>query len=314
MAETTTARKDFLATLQSDPGTYSGMPEGPRKNLDATIREHIRKMGQIGGVEGAFGDFVGASAYVESVTKPPEGGTFTKFYGCPYLYKGEVIGATVDSVAVTKGAIFETLVLFTRFPFVLALPLFLIPAGRKEILNWVLKIYFKDLEKRQLPLKEYKQGIRELMRLGFRYFPERLVYLFATIFENDNAYWFPLQDALSELKRENILNRGVIYEVGRMFNILIDRQNFDTPTPIMADKFRKVKKIILLVLYLSPTARKIAKEMLLDLDLSQITPDEADTYFTLNRRSYNYRGIPFEERLRRWEKINQQYGIIVLGI
>lgn len=303
-------REEFLNSLKSDPGTYSEMPEGPKRDLDDRIREHARSPGGVQLIEGVFGDYRGAGGYVEGVRQTKDG-PMTKIYGCSTLYHGEVIGATIDSVAITKGVFMETARLFSKFPFYLALSLFLLPAGKRRIIEWAARVCFKDLTQRY-PVK-FKRGVRELIRVGEKHFKPveigdtkvSLVKCVAMFLE-DNAYWFPLQDALSNLDRTN----EPIDEVRRLFDLCIERQTFE---PSKA-KYRLLRKMALFCLHTMPSVRRAVGEMMIDLDLKEIKPDESDIYFTLNRRDYNYRGESHAERLKKWNELNEKAGNIILNL
>lgn len=293
---------NFLNSLKSDPGTYATRPDGPKKDLDDRVRKHIREKGSIGGIEGALGDFVGATAYVEEVFKN-EDGVFSKLYGISYPYRGYADKELMDSVTLTKGVVFETL---AAFPWILFAP--------HRTKRWAARVCLKSLNKKVPHLRDFKKGIRELMRVAEKHVKPvsvgdsdvNLARCFASFFEFDNAYWGPAQDALSELDRTN----DPVREVARLFDLMIERWNFEA----LKRKFRFMKRIVMFILWVSPKARRMLSEAVLDLNLNEIRPDESDIYYTLNRRDYNYRGESYEKRLREWNRINEEKGHVILNI
>lgn len=266
----------FLDSMKSD-----------KSELQEKIDAHIREKGSIRYIKGILKDEGGKGAFVEDVIRT-EDGVFLKLYGISYLFRGNPNESISDSVAVTKGAIYETI---RRFPWILLTP--------KKMEEWILSIYFKDLEKKQLPLRDFKMGIRELIRVGKKHMNERLVYCFAMCLESDNAYWKPLQDILSELDKTN----DPIEEVKRLMDKLIERQVFEP----MKAKYKPIKKLLSVAL-LFPKVKRIVSEAILDLDISKIQPDDADKYFNLNMTAYNYGGAGYALREAMWDWINKKKG------
>ena len=281
-----TSNKSFIDSLVSD------VPQKTleRQELDRQIREHIKKYGKIYPVGGALGEGAeGCDAFVKQITRT-DNGVFTEFYGCSYLYKGEIDSVIIDQLATAKRAFISTLRLI-KFP------------NKKVIFKWIESVYDADLIKKQPPIQEFCASAKEFIRVGLIFLPEKVVYFFAMILQFDNAYRFRFQDIVSEIKKDNL----GIKEIQRLFTLFLERENSEG----VRDKLLLIRRFIPL-LYLSLKLYRFIKDFVLELDLDKIRPDESDRYFMLNRVSYDFFGIPYEERLKEWHRINEEKGHIII--
>lgn len=310
-------RAEWLKKLQnkSDVQVFD-TPQ--KKQLDKEIREHIRNGGSVREVAGIYGDFIGAGAYVKGEIQT-ESGIKTEFYGCSYRWNGVIWAELIDSAATTKRVLMEDIIFLSKFKF---LSFFLLFKNIREALIYrFLRIYAADLQKflidptqdlqrdhrkKQLNIRDLKEGSRELIRAGKKYFG-KLIYCLVLFFEADNAYWQRFQDIVGNLDKER-LRINVRREILRILDIGIEREN-----EMVIDKVKTIRKLISIILFV-PSVKKLARDFLLELDLSKIRQKEADYYFSLNRRGYNFNGISFEKRLSEWERINKDRGHIILGI
>jgi len=127
--------------------------------------------------------------------------------------------------------------------------------------------------------------------------------------ENDNAYRFRIQDGFfGKLNKDNILKFGVVYEVKRLLNILIERE-ID-----VKQKFIGLKRIAIPLLIISPEIKSWLTRFLLEIDVDKLKLDEHDWYFCLRRRGYKFGGISLEERLKEKEIIDKEKGHIMLKL
>ena len=286
------SNKSFTDSLVSD------IPQKTleRQELDRQIREHIKKYGKIYPVGGALGEGAeGCDAFVKQIILTDDG-VFTEFYGCSYLYKGEIDSVIIDQLATAKRAFISTLRLI-KFP------------SKKGIFKWIENVYDADLIKKQPPIQEFCIFVKEIIRVGLKFLPEKVVYFFAMIMQYDGAYRFRPQDILSEIRKTEFMYgrlRG-IREIQRLFTLFMERENSEG----VRDKLLLIRRFIPL-LYLSPKLYRFIKDFVIELDLDKIRPDESDRYFMLNRASYNFFGVPYEERLREWHRINEEKGHIII--
>lgn len=300
MADIEKKRKNWLDNLPSEEEIYDTKE---KNDLARAIQKHQEAKGKVTRIDGVYGDWRGGDAYVEAVIVSPKGGKFTKLYGCSYLLKGYPYSEIIDRVATVKRVAMEAVRLLGKYP----LRLMFGKKWRKDVADCFIMVYMADLEKHQLPLNEFQISTRELIRVGLKFFPEKLVYCFAMFYEFDNAYRQRIQDILSNLNQE-ALESHPIREINRLFNLAISREKES-----IIWKIELFKKLIVAILIISPKTKRLVKDFLLDLDLEKISPDESDRYFTLNRRGYNFQGRTFEDRKVEWDKINKEKGHIILG-
>lgn len=312
----------FTDTLVSDPGTISN----PQKDkavvaLEKKIRAAIRKNGGVGGVEGIYGDGLGCGAYVER-EELTEDGWLTWFYGCSYPYKGRIRADFTDASATMKRVLMEGIRLVAKFPFLLLF--------RKTLIKSFLSIYRADFEKYQYieddpaksmyQFRDFSGGKREILRVLLRLAKNederRLAYCLVMFLEADNAYWQRLQDALSAILKERAVFRGAKFR--DILDVLLERDCEET-----VNKFKLLRRFVV-GLSIFPSFRKFEAQFFEGLDdflehslfksSDKVRRDEADWYFTLNRRGYNFGGISYRERYEEFERVNQEKGHVILGI
>jgi hypothetical protein len=296
------SNKKFTDTLKSDVQRPKELEEFADK-----IHKHIEKHGSIKLDENIFGDDYNCGGYEEEVIKPEEGGTLTRFYGCSYLYKGEIDNDTIDRLAPVKRSIIATISLLASYPFILFVPFLLIWKDRvlKESIRWIVRIYRADAIKKQLPDIRFNVAEREVIRV-FRLFADRvkdsyykneiidLGYLVAMILQFDSAYRFTFQDAFSK-------------DIRTFIKTLLERENG------IRIKWVWVS-VVLNVLLLSRKIRRFIREFLNEFDERKIWLDEADWYYCLRRNRYNYGGFTYEERMRIKSWIDRSKGHTVIDI
>ncbi len=293
--------------------------------LDAKIREHIHKHGKIDIIYGFYGDGENASAYVEEVIYPVEGGVFTKGYGCPYLLRGKVDAIVIDATVQAKRMLRATMDLIFELKAVLMGCLILcwpmVFLFRKRIImalaGWLVNVFEANVDKKKPKFREYsiisRQIILTARKIIDKYFAERLWGDFrvligglCVVVDYDNAYGYRLQDWFLLLNKNN-LKKAPIREIIRIFNIAISREHN------IPHKWKKMKwSLVFLMLF--PSFKRIVVDFFLELDLSKFEYTEADFYFNLNRRGYDILGIPFEERYKEFEKLVKEKNIEILGI
>lgn len=301
-----------------------------RKEFIERLHRDIKEKGKIMLIASIFGDIEWCDAYLEEIIRPPEGGTFMKLYGCSYLYKGYPDKETVERVDLIKRVFMASVRLLNKSPFRYFVSImFLLFRKRviKNLIYWFVNIFEQYLGKIQLPLKEFNVFPRELIRVGLKLaedvsdepskFPDagqtyrdriqRLVYCFAMIMEYDNAYRWRVQDILGNLDKDN-LKKNPTKEIKRLFNIFIER-DFG-----IQDRIILIRKIVLFLLYVNKKFRTLATQFLMELDIDKVKLDEADFYFCLMRKSYNYRGLNFSSRMKIKDSIDKERGHIIIRI
>ena len=296
----------------------------------------------IGGVvNGAFGDMEDCEAFLElqpngalAIT-PEAGGTFIKFAGCTYLFKGLPKSEMVDGLSMAKATLF-----FLPREIILRDWLFIVSLGLRYLLSrkkfwfrcniFLEMVYNRTLAKNSLLPNQYNRFVKELKRaahvaLGQEFgvedfmknfisrnvindvkiaqasFLYKSVELICFFLESDSAYRFRSQDALETTNKQ----AGVRKAVSGLFDTLITRED---PKIGLASKWRALKRITLAVLWVLPSFERVAETFLRELDLDKIKLDESDWYFCLRRKQYMFRGWSLEKRLAEKQRIDDERG------
>lgn len=298
-----------------------------------------------GFVAGAFGDMEDCEGLLEKVITPKEGGTYMKFYGCDYLFKSFPVSEVVENLGLAKALIsfVPREVIAKSFLFSVATILLFI-FQRKKFLYlanlWIGMIYDRTVVKAGMPPERYNQfsvefkraanaailnqavGIEltkpldkhdavesvKAKRLPYLVLIAKTVGFVAFVLELDTAYRFRFQDALENVDKENA-KKDVIGEVRRIVNLMIERERDDS----VRKKIVHIGRILFPVLRMSNMMRRLAREFLIGLDMDKIKLDDADWYFCLRRRGYDFRGVPLEKRLEEKKRIDKERNHLVLN-
>jgi len=131
-----------------------------------------------------------------------------------------------------------------------------------------------------------------------------LLEFFCLFIEFDNAYRFPLQDILPEIDRGKIKDNP-IKEIKRLTKMMLSRC---TETSGFDFKIGPVFFLLRAAMFFNKELRQFVREFLLELNVLEIKMDESDWYFSLNRKGYNLKGIPYEKRLEERNRIDKERG------
>jgi len=273
-------------------------------------------------VVGAFGDLENCIGVVEDKIYPEEGGVLTKFIGCSYLFKGYPNVRLVELLDTPKD-------LFSKIPELIGNMSFLVKATflmsfvflriiAKDFLMKVCETYV-DISHRTihpylLPEKDYVTSVKEIYRaLGvaiakvknerLRNILYKIRDIFCMALNFDTAYKFRVQDILPKIDIVKLLD-NLNKEIKRVCDIFIKRENAEG----MKIRWKKLVRMLILFLMVSPTAKRLLMDFFLEVDLSKIKLDEADWYYCLKRHQYNFKGFSLEERLKFKEEIDKRKG------
>lgn len=309
-------RIDWLSKLQNNniPPKY---PE-----LDAKICQHIKEKGSIVSVEGAFGDTFRNLGFVEEYIKTDKG-IQTKFYGCSILFKGDLRREVIDGVATVKRVMMASAELALKYKFSLIRFLFSYKKALRNFVDWFIQIYEADLgQKSYKNLNDFAPVPRELIRAGLKLAEEiplgkyplsrwgpreyridvkRLFWCVGTIIQSDFAYYWRVQDPLSNFQKTNDIRK----EIGRLFNLAIERENQ------IKEKFIILKRAAMIIL-LFPPIKRLAIKYFNELNIDKIQPDEEDVYWSGRRAGYNFGGISYEEKIKEIERIDKEKGNVII--
>ena len=255
-------------------------------------------------VWGAFGTGTPetCAGLVEDITYPPEGGIFTKYLGCNYLFKGFPDVKIVDRIATPKKMLMNAFYIIKepiiRFLLITPVLIFLIlPKSQKRKVIDVFKNYFLSVSLTALKnqfLKEdrYKIAVKEIFRVLGSKVGEAERNIISMMIEFDYAYLARFQDTFQYLNKEN-LKENFKKELFRIIDILIEREIGEG----MKNKWRSIKSFLKIALFFKDV-RHFLKSVLLELDINKIRPDEGDWYFMLDRNDFNYGGLEYHERMK----------------
>jgi hypothetical protein len=260
-------------------------------------------------VDGVFGDTYRNLGFVEEYLKTDKG-IQTKFYGCSFLFKGDIKRETVDSVAALKRVLMATVehLLKGKMFFV----------STKAFVYWFVRNYEADLEiKTYTSLSDFAPVPREMISVGIRLANHvknqeyrgkiiKFIWALGTFIQNDFAYYWRVQDPLCELDKES-LNENPRKEILRLFDLAIARDNQ------ISEKVRLLKKLASILL-LIPRYKKIAKDYFNGLDIEKIKPDREDIYFMGRRQGYNFGGLSYKDRIEGVKETDKEEGNVIFGV
>jgi len=118
------------------------------------------------------------------------------------------------------------------------------------------------------------------------------------MFEFDNAYRYPGQDALNETTKERLL-KYFPQEVERLVQLNRDRvPNRDASVPV---KFKAVGKVLSIAWIFIPWLRNAIKKGIESMNWDNVKLDEADIFHTLLFGDYDTRGLSLQRRIEIYE-------------
>ncbi|MEA2036890.1 MAG: hypothetical protein U9O94_05240 [Nanoarchaeota archaeon] len=254
------------------------------------------KNGYVRRVVGALGDQPKCAAFVEDTKRDPM--WQTKYYGIKYWFKGITDNKIIDTVTLTKKAFIGPL---RYFPFIILF--------KRRFINYIWEIYQIEggLKSKLLKDNEFCPVCQEIVRVGKKVFRRDkvidLVYCVAMFLQFSTSYRVRVQEFFEvlDLKR---FNKAPLRELMRIRRIMISR-----------DEEKKKTAIFLNLLILAFIFKgKLIKEAMSEIDTEKMKFDDADWYYVLRRFTYDYRGIPREERLKEAQRIDKEHDNIILGI
>ncbi len=274
-------------------------------------------------VHGAFGNGTECTGIIEDILYPPEGGTFTKYMGCNYLFKGYPDTNVVQAIATpkkmvalairtikNKGLLIITIPATVTF---IIVPKFLKKKIVLAIANYFLNISSTSLRKVFLPYERYcvsAKAVWDAMEVANKKIKDKdfviclnmLKEILCMIIEHDYSYKARWQDTFQYFNKRLFLENPT-KEILRIMEILIEREN----TSMDETKWRPIIMAIRMAM-MSGDIKKYMIEFFKALDINRITPDDADWYFMLDRLDYNYGGLTLEERLKISKEMDLKVG------
>jgi hypothetical protein len=130
----------------------------------------------------------------------------------------------------------------------------------------------------------WQRPVRELRRVLLKHFPQELADAVVMVIEYDNAYKLPLQDILPEFNKANLTGYfSARREIMRVCDIFYQRGDIGYQQKITA--LRSMLSIALLI----PKINKLARDILLELDMDKVRMNDDDKYWASHRVDYKYK-------------------------
>jgi len=282
--------------------------EDKKKGKEIIVNARVT-IGAYGSAPGCINDGV-----VERIIEPPEGGIFTKFVGCSYLFKGICDQKILDILAFPKRK-FRNIVQFATSKIGKVIVVLLFPF-KKYVVIILFEQYLKDVyvssftKYLNVSPNRYCVSVKEFWRVVTLFIGQvkntrlqsilfKLRNIACMVLQNDMAYRFSLQDILPEINIEE-LKRNPAQELRRVFDIFCERME--------DDRWRGIGRATILLLRISPAFKRLIIDFLLEIDMDKVKLDDADYYFCLQRPSYKFKGVPLEERILLKKQIDNQKG------
>ena len=324
----------WLAKHKSDPSpapwlTDEGLPD----QIKAKFLSHKARLGRTPDrANGAFGEVAGRDGWIEEVIKNDDG-AFLKLYGNHYLFKGQIPESAVHGMDMPKTILFQIL---PKLPLLTAIGLILDFLFRRKrfwmFVDWlaeqinhrflrhhdkgeynlfarevsktlvtaVYKVWGVDLTRPYYtPESPYFSQDRELPDPLHNTGKNKLAYIFARLFkffifflQNDTGYRFRVQDALGERPKN----------LTEFLDIVISRETKFG----VGYKWKFIAKAVRGIMILEPKLKRFTDAFFELADTEKLKMDEADWYYCLMYKSYDFGGLPLEERKVIWDRLNQE--------
>lgn len=311
-----------------------------KKELELKIKAHLEAGKPLMHVIGAFGDREGCVGVIEGdPIFPPEGGTFIKLYGCPYLLTGFPERSMVEWFGLPKAMVSALPREFLAKDWLEVAKFIFDGIFRRKLLIHKAHVYFSTIYAnflKKIPIEQsrYNKVSKELKRAVHttleRASPSDMLHqdydvvapkrellelianvneFFCYLLEFDSAYRFPFQDVFGEVDKE-AFRKSTPKAVAELLNKMSDRWQVVG----LKSKPKLILRMLLPLLYLSSTLRNFIRDVVMELDLEKIKMNEDDWYFCLEREQYNYKGMSFEERMKIRAEMDKKGKVVRLKI
>lgn len=158
-------------------------------------------------------------------------------------------------------------------------------------INLIIDLFYFTTKDFHLPFEKLSQPVKEVWRNIT--ISQSVRDLICFVLEFDFAYRFRFQDIIAELQQWAIKKRP-LRELNRLFNILIERENY---ADNMKPKWRFIKYAVLTYLLLHRRTLKELQTFLANIDIDEIAFSREDIYWTSQfYNDYNFRGKNLTQR------------------
>lgn len=230
----------------------------------------------------------------------PEGGVFTYLQRYEKPFRGFPFNDTVQQIDEFKKLIkiitqkffatFKKSSLWAKFKLFMSLD------TMKSLGIGYLYAYHWQVRKHRLKPSMYCKSVRELHTIlsnqsrDILYnddLREAVRDCFCMFMEFDNAYRFRMQDILIEMDKTALLANPA-KEIGRLLQLMADREVAEPGKTKMAEKWKMAKELICLFLRFNQSIANDMAKILSRIDLKEIELTEEDRYYCEFRKDYNF--------------------------
>lgn len=115
--------------------------------------------------------------------------------------------------------------------------------------------------------------------------------------ENDDFYRLFVEDIFTETNVNDICKPKELRRLGK----IVGQRDINN---LMGAKMQSMVNVVSFGLYL-PSVRKAFKKALKEIDFTQFQMDEADRYFSLTWKNYNFLGQSFKQRIAKFQELHE---------
>lgn len=248
--------------------------------------------------------------FIEKVEFPASGGILMFSHPMKVPTRGIIIPEALQAADVVKKYIKSWLSFFGGKMRYFLFPLFVVPQSLFNRIAWKwiemtadfvesVVLHFAFNFPIVLKPKYLSPAVAELYRVGdsqFGYTREgKIIVTFLCLaLENDRNYRYRVQDILGDIDGIEIKIHSR-KEIARLVKLLMTRDR--------ARGWSYLENVIKLVLWFRPQMTKMIVAFLWELDMMKIQLDAQDMYFCLNDAHYDYLGLSYEERQKKFETL-----------
>ena len=350
-------REEWLKSLKSDKGTPQWYEENkgnltPEDELMRQVLQHVEKFGVAPIIaHGAYGpeEDAKSNAWIEKVEFPEKGGSFIKYYGCPFRVKGISFAPTVKAMQFPK-YMFAGFIKDTWKNCKLIFPLLGILwfINRKGLLNLFDQILWELIDVRILRNWVLMRDLIPFFEAAGHENVAQLKRHIADLeLQNKVMYWpeswynkceAEIHRCLIESAKGEGIWESIFARLARFFRLFLFLDNtyksrsqdalsegkdlYGTLDVFLRrenvsrnrNTFKFIKYILWFCLLTSPALKRIIAKFFKDLDREKVKMDEDDWYFAATYRSYNFRDLPYKERRAYREDMNKKHSVVLWPI
>jgi hypothetical protein len=175
----------------------------------------------------------------------------------------------------------------------------LLLSNKQKLLDGFNRIAFRIASPHILKDKQWSRFAKTFHYVVFTFlyelgFEEKSCDTFAEILvwiiDCDNAYRLRLEDIFNSVARRDLVEQPK-ETFDRMMNIYLERETNIS----VSNKFKKLGKLLSYLLYI-PKYKKAFSKAFDGIEYWNLQLDEADTYWTIIRKDYNFMGMNVEQR------------------